>query len=80
LVVTVAPTPDFYRWSFASMWTPGRSNRNRRAYYYLTDADPAWPEDKQRSPARLQLPDAWSILIHEVIRHFLHYQHLRRVE
>ena len=21
--VTVAPTPDFYRWSFASMWTPG---------------------------------------------------------
>src|SRR5207244_5308878 len=21
--VTVAPTPEFYRWSFASMWTPG---------------------------------------------------------
>ena len=21
--ITVAPTPDFYRWSFASMWTPG---------------------------------------------------------
>ena len=21
--VTVAPTPDFFRWAFASMWTPG---------------------------------------------------------
>src|SRR3989454_6092871 len=21
--ITVAPTPEFYRWSFASMWTPG---------------------------------------------------------
>src|SRR5207249_718858 len=42
--VTVAPTPDFYRWSFASMWTPGPfETKPTRAYYYLTDADPSWP-------------------------------------
>ena len=36
----VAPTPDFYRWSFASMWTPGPfETKATRAYYYLTDAE-----------------------------------------
>ena len=40
--ITVAPTPDFYRWSFASMWTPGPfESKPTRAYYYLTDVDPA---------------------------------------
>src|SRR4051812_38675771 len=34
--VTVAQTPDFYRWSFASMWTPGPfETKPTRAYYYL---------------------------------------------
>src|SRR4051812_14844673 len=42
--ITVAPTPDFYRWSFASMWTPGPfESKPTRAYYYLTDVDPSWP-------------------------------------
>ena len=32
--VTVAPTPDFFRWSFASMWTPGPfETRASRAMY-----------------------------------------------
>jgi uncharacterized protein (DUF885 family) len=81
--ITVAPTPDFYRWSFASMWTPGPfETKPSRAYYYLTDADPSWPSDRQEEHLRdFNYPTLWSISIHEVYPgHFLHYQHLRRVE
>jgi uncharacterized protein (DUF885 family) len=81
--ITVAPTPDFYRWSFASMWTPGPfESKPTRAYYYLTDADPSWPAERQQEHLRdYNYPSLWSISIHEVYPgHFLHYQHLRRVE
>jgi uncharacterized protein (DUF885 family) len=81
--ITVAPTPNFYRWSFASMWTPGPfESRPTRAYYYLTDVDPSWPTDRQEEHLRdYNYPTLWSISIHEVYPgHFLHYQHLRRVE
>ena len=80
--VTVAPTPDFYRWSFASMWTSGPfESKPSRAYYYLTDVDPSWSEERQHEYLRdYNLPTLWSISIHEVYPgHFLHYQHLRRV-
>jgi hypothetical protein len=81
--ITVAPTPDFYRWSFASMWTAGPfETKPTRAYYYLTDADPMWPLQRQEEHLR-DYNDAmlWSISIHEVYPgHFLQYQHLRRVE
>ena len=52
--------PEFFRWSFASMWTPGPfETRASRAMYYLTDADPSWPERApDRAPARLQHADA----------------------
>jgi hypothetical protein len=81
--VTVAPTPEFYRWSFASMWTPGPfETKASRAYYYLTDVDPAWSPERQDEHLRdYNYPTLWSISIHEVYPgHFLHYQHLRRVE
>jgi uncharacterized protein (DUF885 family) len=81
--ITVAPTPEFYRWSFASMWTPGPFEpKPTRAYYYLTDVDPTWPPDRQDEHLRdYNYPTLWSISIHEVYPgHFLHYQHLRRVE
>ena len=81
--VIVAPTPDFFRWSFASMWTPGPFEaRPTRAYYYLTDVDPAWPADRRLEHLRdLNIPTLWSISMHEVYPgHFLHFQHLRRVE
>jgi hypothetical protein len=81
--ITVAPTPDFYRWSFASMWTPGPfETKPTRAYYYLTDVDPSWPRDRQDEHLRdYNYPTLWSISIHEVYPgHFLHFQHLRRVE
>jgi uncharacterized protein (DUF885 family) len=81
--IAVAPTPDFYRWSFASMWTPGPFEaKPTRAYYYLTEVDPSWPPDRQDEHLRdYNYPTLWSISIHEVYPgHFLHYQHLRRVE
>jgi uncharacterized protein (DUF885 family) len=81
--ITVAPTPEFYRWSFASMWTPGPfESKPTRAYYYLTDVDPSWPPERQDEHLRdYNYPTLWSISIHEVYPgHFLHYQHLRRVE
>jgi Bacterial protein of unknown function (DUF885) len=80
--VTVAPTPRFYRWTFASMWTPGPfETRKLRAYYYITDADAAWPPDKQEEHLRdFNFGALWAISIHEVYPgHFLHYQHLRQV-
>ena len=81
--VIVAPTPEFYRWSSASMWVPGPfEQKATRAYYYLTDADPSWPADKQEEHLRdFNYPALWAISIHEVYPgHFLHYQFLRRVE
>lgn len=80
--VVVAPTPDFYRWSFASMWTPGPfESKPTRAYYYLTDIESSWPPERQAEHLRdYNLPTLWSVSIHEVYPgHFLHYQHLRKV-
>jgi uncharacterized protein (DUF885 family) len=80
--VQVAPTPRFYRWTFASMWTPGPfETRPLRAYYYVTDADPSWPAARQEEHLRdFNYGALWSISIHEVYPgHFLHYQHLRKV-
>ena len=81
--IAVAPTPDFYRWSFASMWTAGPfESKPTRAYYYLTDVDPSWSPERQNEHLRdYNFPTLWSISIHEVYPgHFLHYQHLRKVE
>jgi uncharacterized protein (DUF885 family) len=79
----VAPTPKFYRWTFASMWTPGPFEAKAlRATYYITDVDPAWPAERQAEHLRdFNYGNLWSISIHEVFPgHFLHYQHLRQVE
>jgi hypothetical protein len=81
--VTVAPTPDFYRWSSASMWTPGPYEpKPARALYYLTDVDPKWDAERQLEHLRdFNTGTLWNISIHEVYPgHYLHYQHLRRVE
>jgi uncharacterized protein (DUF885 family) len=81
--VAVAPTPRFYRWTFASMWTPGPfESRPLRAFYYITDVDPSWPADRQDEHLRdFNYGALWAISIHEVFPgHFLHYQHLRHLE
>ena len=81
--VAVAPTPRFYRWTFASMWTPGPfESRPVRAFYYITDVDPSWAAEKQEEHLRdFNYGALWSISIHEVFPgHFLHYQYLRRLD
>ena len=81
--VVVAPSPEFYRWAFASMWTPGPfESKPSRAYYYLTDVDRNWPPDRQKEHLRdFNIPTLWNISIHEVYPgHFLHFRHLRQVE
>ena len=81
--VAVAPTPEFFRWSSASMWTPGPfESKPSRAMYYLTDVDPKWEDDRKSEHLRdFNLPTLWTISIHEVYPgHFLHYQYLRKVE
>ena len=81
--ITVAPTPEFFRWSSASMWTPGPfESKPSRAMYYLTDVDPKWEEDrKSEHMLDFNLPTLWAISIHEVYPgHFMHYQFLKKVE
>ena len=81
--VVVAPSPEFYRWAFASMWTPGPfESKPSRAYYYLTEADRSWPSERQKEHMRdFNIPTLWNISIHEVYPgHFLHFRHLRKVD
>jgi len=81
--ITVAPTPEFFRWSSASMWSPGPfESRPSRAMYYLTDVDPKWEADrKSEHMLDFNLPTLWAISIHEVYPgHFLHYQFLKKVD
>jgi uncharacterized protein (DUF885 family) len=81
--IIVAPTPSFYRWTFASMWTPGPFEaKPLRSYYYLTDVDASWTPARQEEHLRdFNYGALWAISIHEVYPgHFLHYQRLRQVE
>lgn len=80
--VRVAATPRFYRWTFASMWTPGPfESRPLTAFYYITDVDRTWPAERQEEHLRdFNYGALWAISIHEVYPgHFLHYQHLRQL-
>ena len=76
--------PDFFRWSSASMWTPGPFETASRRAPCTTS-----PTSIRRGPTTRKLehlrdfniPTLWTISIHEVFPgHFLHYQHLRKVE
>jgi hypothetical protein len=81
--VFVAPTPDFFRWSSASMWTPGPfETKPSRACYYVTDVDRTWSDERKNEHLRdFNFGTLWCISMHEVYPgHFLQYQHLRQVE
>ena len=81
--VIVAPTPQFYRWTFASLWTPGPFEaRALRTYYYLTDVDPSWTPERQEEHLRdFSEAALWSISMHEAYPgHFLHFQHARKLD
>ena len=79
----VAPTPDFMRWSSASMWTPGPfESRPLPARYLITDVDPKWT-DKQKEEylGSVNFPQLWTTSIHEVYPgHFVQGVYLKQVE
>ena len=78
----VAPTPDFMRWSSASMWTPGPFERVALpARYLITDVDPKWT-DKQKEEylGSINYPQLWTTSIHEVYPgHFVQGIFLKQV-
>ena len=81
--LAVGATPDFYRWTFASLWAPGPfETRASVAHYYITDADPSWPADRQSEHMRdFSRALLWAISIHEAYPgHFLHFLHLRKLQ
>ncbi|HEX8088495.1 MAG TPA: DUF885 domain-containing protein [Blastocatellia bacterium] len=63
----VAPTPDFMRWSTASMWTPGPlESRPQPARYLITDVDPKWTEkQKEEYLGSINYAQLWTTSIHE---------------
>lgn len=78
----VAATPDFMRWSTASMWTPGPfETRLLPARYLVTDVDSKW-SDKQKEEylSSFNYPQLWSTTIHEAYPgHFVQGAYLRQV-
>ncbi len=81
--ILVAPTPDFYRWTFASVWTPGPFEpKSLPSYYYVTDVDTSWSAQRAEEHLRdLNLATLWSVSVHEAYPgHCLHFRHQRRIE
>jgi uncharacterized protein (DUF885 family) len=79
----VAPTPDFYRWTLASVWTPGPFEpKSLPSYYYVTDVAPSWTAERSAEHLRdLNLATLWSVSAHEAYPgHFLHFRHQRGIE
>jgi len=78
----VTATPDFMRWSSASMWTPGPSEaRPLPARYLITDVDPKWNEkQKEEYLGSINYPQLWTTSIHEVYPgHFVQGVYLSQV-
>ena len=80
--VLIADTPEFMRWSFGSMWTPGPYETAKvRATFYATDADPAWPKEQQEEHlTAFCYKGLENLAIHEAYPgHFIQGLHQNRV-
>jgi uncharacterized protein (DUF885 family) len=78
----VASTPEFFRWSFASMVAPGPLEpKQSPSRYYITDVDPSWEPEKQAAHLTyFSYPILWSISIHEVYPgHYVQFAYLPEV-
>jgi uncharacterized protein (DUF885 family) len=78
----VMATPDFMRWSTASMWTPGALERGpSRARYLITDVDPAWTaQQKEEYLGSVNYEQLWTTSIHEAYPgHYVQGMYLRQV-
>jgi len=65
----IRPTPKFARSGFASMSTPGPfETRSTRAFYNLTNVDPAWsPRHQSEHMTYFNYPALLGISVHEVM-------------
>ena len=80
--VRIRPTPDFHRWTMASLWTPGPFEPTRvPACYHVTTVDAKWTAERQEEHLRdLNYATLSSIAAHEVFPgHLVHQEHLRAV-
>lgn len=80
--IRIGPTPSFFRWTAASMWTPGPYETTKLpAYYFITNVDSAWSDERKEEHLRdLSNASLWSVSTHEVFPgHFLHFEHLRQL-
>jgi uncharacterized protein (DUF885 family) len=80
--VQVAATPDFLRWSSATMWTPGPFEKSSLpSRYLITDVDPGWSEkQKEEYLSSVNYPQLWTTSIHEAYPgHFVQGEYLKRV-
>ncbi|HST20664.1 MAG TPA: DUF885 domain-containing protein [Blastocatellia bacterium] len=78
----VAPTPDFARWSTASMSTPGPlESRPLPARYMITDVDPKWSDkEKEEYLASFNYGQLWTTSIHEAYPgHYVQGAYLKQV-
>lgn len=79
----VAATPDFLRWTTASMWTPGPfESRPLPARYLITDVDPKWTEkQKEEYLSSFNYGQLWTTSIHEAYPgHFVQGIYLKNVQ
>lgn len=80
--VMVAPTPEFYRRTFASLWALGPFEpKPPLACCYITNADPSWPTERREEHLRdFNYATLWSVSMHEVYPgHLLHLEHVRKL-
>jgi uncharacterized protein (DUF885 family) len=78
----VAPTPDFMRWSTASMWSAGpMESRPLPARYLITDVDPKWTEkQKEEYLGSINYAQLWATTIHEAYPgHYVQGAYLKQV-
>jgi uncharacterized protein (DUF885 family) len=79
----VATSPDFMRYSTASMWTPGAFEyRQLPSRYLITDVDPHWTQQqKEEYLSSINYPQLWSTSIHEAYPgHYIQGVYLKQVQ
>jgi uncharacterized protein (DUF885 family) len=74
----VVETPEFLRWGFAFMDSPGPFEKKAtEAYYYITPVDSGWsPEQKEEWLRRFNYATLRDVSVHEAYPgHYVHFLH-----
>jgi len=79
----VEETPEFLRWGFAFMDSPGPFEKDAtEAYYYVTPVNPGWSdEQKEEWLRRFNYATLRDVSVHEAYPgHYVHFLHAARVQ